>query len=203
MGVREDIWNAVRSIADAMPDAVQTMRHGEEVGVVVQSSSHDFTNAVDYDAPAEAKRFVARTNDFPTLARGAAVTIGYSLCVVVSAKIDPVGASVTIGVSEPFEIVAGIYSGTRREDGAVRSFRHPLDILFTENGGADNYADALAPTYAESYTIAIRREDWPEESAPEVSDNINFAPNGAAVTVKVSTVAQHEGWYVLKCRTKG
>ena len=179
------------------------MRHGEtEQGAVVQSSSRDFAEAVSDAAPAEAARYVANAADFPTLEQGAAVELGESLRVVVSMKTDAVGATVTVGLSAEFEKCPAAYKGTRRENGKARTIQHPLDILLLENGTADNYTDALAPTYATAYTVAVRRTDWPEVSDPEPSDTIEVAPDGHPLTLKVSTVTRHGGWYILKCRTR-
>lgn len=204
MSLREDFRNALGSIAAAVPEAVRTMRHGEtEQGAVVQSSSRDFAEAVSDAAPAEAARYVANAADFPTLEQGAAVELGESLRVVVSMKTDPVGATITVGLSAEFEKCPAAYKGTRRENGKARTIQHPLDILLLENGTADNYTDALAPTYATAYIAAIRRADWPEVSDPEPSDTIEVAPDGHPLTLKVSTVTRHGGWYILKCRTRG
>ena len=203
MGLREDFRNALGSIAAAVPEAVRTMRHGEtEQGAVVQSSSRDFAEAVSDAAPAEAARYVANAADFPTLDEGAAVELDESLRVVVSMKTDPVGATVTIGLSAEFEKCPAAYKGTRRENGKARTIQHPLDILLLENGTADNYSDALAPTYATAYTVAVRRTDWPEVKDPEPSDTIEVAPDGHLLILKVSTVTRHGGWYILKCRTR-
>ena len=203
MGLNEDIRNALGSIAAAVPQAVRTMRHGEtEQGAVVQSSSRDFAEAVSDASPSEAARYVANAADFPTLELGAAVELGESLRVVVSMKSDPVGATFTIGLSAEFEKCPAAYKGTRRENGKARTIQHPLDILLLENGTADNYSDALAPTYATAYTVAVRRTDWPEVSSPEPSDTIEVAPDGHPLIIKVSTVTRHGGWYILKCRTR-
>lgn len=203
MGLREDFRNALGSIAAAVPEAVRTMRHGEtEQGAVVQSSSRDFAEAVSDAAPAEAARYVANAADFPTLDEGAAVELDESLRVVVSMKTDPVGATFTIGLSAEFEKCPAAYKGTRRENGKARTIQHPLDILLLENGTADNFSDALAPTYATAYTIAVRRTDWPEVTDPEPSDTIEVAPDGHLLILKVSTVTRHGGWYILKCRTR-
>ena len=204
MSLREDFRNALGSIAAAVPEAVRTMRHGEtEQGAVVQSSSRDFAEAVSDAAPEEAARYVANAADFPTLEQGAAVELGESLRVVVSMKTDPVGATFTVGLSAEFEKCPAAYKGTRRENGKARTIQHPLDILLLENGTADNYTDALAPTYATAYIAAIRRADWPEVTDPEPSDTIEVAPDGHPLTLKVSTVTRHGGWYILKCRTRG
>ena len=203
MSLREDFRNALGSIAAAVPEAVRTMRHGEtEQGAVVQSSSRDFAEAVSDAAPAEAARYVANAADFPTLELGAAVELGESLRVVVSMKSDPVGATFTIGLSAEFEKCPAAYKGTRRENGKALTIQHPLDILLLENGTADNFSDALAPTYATAYTVAVRRTDWPEVTDPEPSDTIEVAPDGHPLILKVSTVTRHGGWYILKCRTR-
>ena len=203
MGIREDFRSALGSIAAAVPEAVRTMRHGEtEQGAVVQSSSRDFAEALSDAAPAEAARYVANAADFPTLEQGAAVELGGSLRVVVSMKTDAVGATFTVGLSAEFEKCPAAYKGTRREDGKARTIRHPLDVLLLENGTADNYTDALAPTYATAYTIAVRRTDWPEVTDPDPSDTIEVAPDGQPLTLNVSTVTRHGGWYILKCRTR-
>lgn len=203
MGLREDFRNALGSIASAVPEAVRTMRHGEtEQGAVVQSSSRDFAEAVSDTAPAEAARYVANAADFPTLEQGAAVELSGSLRVVVSMKTDPVGATFIVGLSAEFEKCPAAYKGTRRENGKARTIQHPLDILLLENGTADNYTDALAPTYATAYIAAIRRADWPEVIDPEPSDTIEVASDGHPLTLKVSTVTRHGGWYILKCRTR-
>ena len=203
MGLREDFRNALGSIAAAVPEAVRTMRHGEtEQGAVVQSSSRDFAEAVSDAAPAEAAMYVANAADFPTLDEGAAVELDESLRVVVSMKTDPVGATFTIGLSAEFEKCPAAYKGTRRENGKARTIQHPLDILLLENGTADNFSDALAPTYATAYTVAVRLADWSEVSSPEPSDTIEVAPDGHPLILKVSTVTRHGGWYILKCRTR-
>ena len=203
MGLREDFRNALGSIAAAVPEAVRTMRHGEtEQGAVVQSSSRDFAEAVSDASPSEAARYVANAADFPTLELGAAVELGESLRVVVSMKSDPVGATFTIGLSAEFEKCPAAYKGTRRENGKARTIQHPLDILLLENGTADNFSDALAPTYATAYTVAVRLADWPEVSSPEPSDTIEVAPDGHPLILKVTTVTRHGGWYILKCRTR-
>lgn len=204
MGLREDFCNALGAIATAAPEAVRTMRHGEdESGQIVQSSSRDFAEAVSDSGPAEAARFVANAGDFPTLEQGSAVELGDSLRVVVSLKCDAVGATFTIGLSAEFEKCPAAYRGTRRENGRATTIRHPFDILMLENGTADLPTDAYAPTYATAYTVAIRRADWPEVSDPEPSDTIEVAPDGHPLTLKVSTVTRHGGWFILKCRTRG
>ena len=204
MGLREDFRNALGSIAVAIPEAVRTMRHGEwEKGTVVQSSSRDFAEPVSDTAPAEAARYVANAADFPTLDEGAAVELDGTLRVVVSMKQDAVGATFSVGLSAEFEKCPAAYTGTRREAGHVRQIKHPLDVLLLETGTSDAFSESLAPTYARDYAVAIRRTDWPEVTDPEPSDALEVAPGGHPFALKVSTVTRHDGWFILKCRTRG
>ena len=205
MGLREDFRSALGAIATAIPEAVRSMRHGElESGEIVQATSRDFAESVSEIAPGEQARFVANAADFPTLEVGSAVEIeGGSLRAVTSLKYDPVGATLSFGLSAEFEKCPAAYSGTRREAGAVRQIKHPLDVLLLENGQADTFADALAPSYATAYLVAVRLTDWPEVTEPEPSDVLEVAPGGHPFALKVSTVTRHDGWYILKCRTRG
>lgn len=204
MGLREDFRNALGTIAASIPEAAHTMRHGDgERGTVVQSRSRDFAGPVSESSPDEATQIVANAADFPTLDEGAAVELDGTLRVVVSLRKDAVGATFTAGISAEFEKTPATYKGTRREGGKVRSILHPIDALLLESGAADNYSDAIAPTYATAYIVAIRRDDWPEVTDPQPSDTIETAPGGYPVALKVSTVTRHGGWHILKCRTRG
>ena len=149
------------------------------------------------------KTNIANAENFPTLDDGEAVELDGSLRVVTSLKTDPVGATFTVGLSAEFEKTPAAYRGCRRENGSRRDFNHALDVLTLENGTADNFSDALAPTYATAYVVAIRKEDWPEKTNPEPSDTIEIAKDGYAVALKVSTATRHDGWFILKCRTRG
>lgn len=204
MALRDDIRKAIGSIASTLPDATHIMRHGEaEVGQVVQSSSREFASTVTEDAPVVAARFIANAGIFPTMDEGEAVELDGTLRVVVECKADPVGATFTLGLSAPFDKAQLSYTGQRRTDGATRTVIAAINALFLEDGTADTYANAFAPSYARSYTIAIRREDWTETSDPEPSDTLELAPDGiVGITVKVSSVTRHDGWYILKCRAK-
>jgi len=182
----------------------EALRHGERGATVTrvgpaQRGGDEVTEA----GVAENCRVLAYVADFPGLKTGEAVELGETLRVVTSCATGPVNALLTIGLSAEFEKCPAAYKGTRRENGKARTIQHPLDILLLENGTADNYTDALAPTYATAYIAAIRRADWPEVSDPEPSDTIEVAPDGHPLTLKVSTVTRHDGWYILKCRTRG
>lgn len=203
MSLRDDIGNALDSVFSSLPDATHTMRHGERIGNAVQASSRDFSEDIAADDPTVAARYIIKFSQFPELDQGAAVELDGSLRAVVTMKADPLGATCTVGLSAPFEKNPATYNGSRRKDGALRTFSHPIDVLAIENGNAANYSEAFAPTGSISYTVAIRRDDWPEVSEPETADTLSIAPNGGAIKLKVSTVTRNGGWYILKCRTRG
>ena len=196
-----------------IPDCSEVMRHGERTAKVTRVGSPSAGGEpLMGDEPAENCRVLALAADFPELARGEAVELGRTFRVVLSCTADIAGAGYTVGLSDAFEKCPACYTGTRRESGQVRQIKHPLDVLILETGTADNYADALAPTCATAYTVAIRRDDWPETSEPDPSDQLEVCPQagcGAAtgpvrsITLKVSTVSRHDGWYILKCRSRG
>ena len=185
------------------PDCSEVLRHGERTAKVTRiGSPYVGTDPLTGDDVAEAVRVLAFVADFPALCKGEAVELGQTFRVVTSCRMDIAGAGYTVGLSAAFDKCPAAYKGTRRENGKARTIQHPLDILLLENGTADNYTDALAPTYATAYIAAIRRADWPEVSDPEPSDTIEVAPDGHPLTLKVSTVTRHGGWYILKCRTR-
>lgn len=204
MALRDDIRKAIGSIASTLPDATHIMRHGEaEVGQVVQSSSRDCAASVSADAPVESTRVIADASVFPSLDEGEAVELDDALHVVTSCKADPVGATFTLGLSAPFDKAQLSYTGQRRTDGAMRTVIAAINALFLEDGTADTYANAFAPSYATSYTVAIRRDDWTDATDPEPSDVIELATDElVTVRLKVSSVTRHDGWYILKCRAK-
>ena len=182
----------------------EVLHHGEQSATVtrVGLSQKGGDEVTDADFP-ENCRVLANVADFPALQIGEAVELGTSLRVVTSCATGPINTLLTVGLSAAFEKCPAAYTGTRREAGHVRQIKHPLDILLLESGTADLPTDALAPTYATAYIAAIRRADWPEVSDPEPSDTIEVAPDGHPLTLKVSTVTRHGGWYILKCRTRG
>ena len=182
----------------------EVLRHGERAAKVTRvGQSQRGGDEVTEAEVSENCRVLAYVADFPKLKNGEAVELGTTLRVVTSCTTGPINALLTVGLSAAFENCPALYKGTRREDGNVRAIRHTVDLLLLENGVAENYTDAIAPTYATAYIAAIRRDDWPEESAPEVSDTMEVAPGGLPFVLKVSSVTRHDGWYLLKCRTKG
>lgn len=182
-----------------MPDCSVVLRQGEHSATVTRvGTTQRGGDALMGEGINEGVRVLASAADFPGLAKGSAVELGDSFRVVVSASTDPAGAALSISLSAEFENHPATYRGTRREGEKARTFRIPLNVLLLDGGPASNFDDAIAPTCATSYTAAVRRTDWPESSDPELGDVMEVALDGRPVVVKVSAVARHEGWFILK-----
>lgn len=200
----EYIAAAVRNIRDKqMTDCACTLTHGENSAKVTRVGTFKQSgDEMTGDGPTESIRVLALASDFPDIDRGAAVELDDTFRVVTSVSKDPTQTSLSVFMSAPFEKTPATYSGKRRDTGSVRQLWFPVDTLYIENGVADNFTNAVAPTYATGYTLAIRREDWQDATDPEVADAVEIAPNGYAIPLKVSAVTRHDGWYILNCRTR-
>lgn len=207
MGLREDIRTALAGVAVTLPQASFDMRHGEESGFVVQTSSRETVDAVSEDSPTEAVRFIATASDFPTLDKGEVVEIGSDYHLVVSTKIDPLGASLSFGASKALNKIVATYSGKRNEGGNIRKIKAPIEILVSQVEGLPGiYGEAAAPSYEQSYIVCIAKDNWLELSAPQISDALEFldpAKPFEIVYLRVSSVVEHSGWWMLKARPRG
>lgn len=187
-----------------LPDCSEVLRHGERTAKVTRIGSPYVGNdPLTGDDVAEAVRVLAFVADFPALCKGEAVELGQTFRVVTSCRMDIAGAGYTVGLSAEFEKCPAAYSGSRRENGRVRQFRHPLDVLLLETGRDASYIDGIAPAMETSYTVAVRRADWPEATGPDPSDAFEVAPGGIPFTLRVASATRHDGWYIIKCRTRG
>ena len=189
-------------------DCSETMRWGERIGTVsrVGSPRRGEDAVLDSDIPEEC-RVLAPAVPFCGLARGDAVELGDTFRVVTSAT-DNITRSAffTVGLSAAFDICRAAYTGTRRESGRVRTVRMPLDVLALESGGMYESLDSVAPAAETTWTVAIRRADWPETTDPQISDSLSLGRDGQTasnLSLAVAAVSRHDGWYILKCRTRG
>lgn len=204
MDFREEIADALAAVAGAFPGASLGMRLGDgPFAPAVRCSSSESGDAVTEDAPAEEFRLACSAADFPGIGAGdpAELSDG-TLRAVTSVRRDPAGASLSVGVSRPFEPQAAAYSGTRRAGASARTLRLPVNALFLETGVSDAAPGAPSPSYAATFLAAIRREDWRDESGPAPSDTLDLARGGRRLRLKVSSAARKPGWYILKCREK-
>ena len=200
---RQYIASALANLTRSLP-AVK-MRCGDDVGEVVQTSSLEDVESVAEDSPNEAARYLAPASSFPTLAKGSFVEIGSSYRLVISLKTDLVGASKNFGVSKPFDDLVATYSGKRRESGQVRQIKNPVQILALLTSTADEYSD-VAVSREETWSVCIAGPSWLELSDPQIGDTLEFIhpqKEYETVTLKVSAVTKHNGWWMLKARTRG
>lgn len=189
----ETIEAALSSLASSLPDAAQGMRHGEAVGTVLASSSRELTgDTVAADAPQEMRRYIGTRSAFPALCKGSTVEIGGTWHLVTSCRTDPVGASLSFGVSAPLDEVAAIY----RRPGT--SIRQTLRVLAVESEVLDVWSDSLAPTSCRAWFVALSAEHWLETTEPQVGDEATIVGR----VLRVAAVAKHEGCWLLTCRAR-
>lgn len=184
---------ALSSLASSLPDAAQGMRHGEAVGTVLASSSRELTgDTVAADAPQEMRRYIGTRSAFPALCKGSTVEIGGAWHLVTSCRTDPVGASLSFGVSAPLDEVAAIY----RRPGT--SIRQTLRVLAVESEVLDVWSDSLAPTSCRAWFVALSAEHWLETTEPHVGDEATIDGR----VLRVAAVAKHDGCWLLICRAR-
>lgn len=98
------------------------------------------------------------------------------------------------------------WTGRRRNaDGSVRQLSMPVRCIAREGAAQDIYADAVAPSGEHSWTLRIHVDDWLDATAPQVDDEVRFAPYNAAVeTFRVSDVASNQqvGYWTVVVRTR-
>jgi hypothetical protein len=201
------VENALKALATSLPGVAREMRHDEESGSVLQTSSVESTDSVSEDSPTEAVRFIATASDFPTLAKGDVVEIGNDYHLVVSTKIDPLGASLSFSASKSLNKIVATYSGKRNEGGIIRKITNPVETLVSQVEGLPGiYGEAAAPSYAQGYIVCIAKDSWLELSAPQISDALEFLhPDKPFETLhlRVASVVEHSGWWMLKARPRG
>lgn len=209
MGIREDIRDALGSIAAAIPESVRIMRHGElECGAVVQTSSRDFADELATDGPTEAARFRASVAGFPTLERGAAVELDGTVRVVTSLAEDPVGATLSFGLSAEFEKCPAAWSGRRAAtaSSAARAIGFTLDALALEDQDVPSApADSVGLSDGRTWTVCVRAADWPEVEPPQIGDEIRFRDpkDGRELRLRAASVSRGGGWWTIRARPRG
>lgn len=201
----EFIAAAVRGVRDnLMSDCSRTLAHGCEVGrVTLATTMSRGEDAVSESGVTESMRVLALAADFPDITKGDPAKLDGTLRAVTSVRLDPSRTMQYVGLSAPFKAYSAVYTGTRRGAGGAGDIQHNASILVLDAGNATDYPDAIAPTYERRFLVAIRAADWTYPTTPEVSDNINAAIEGKPLTLKVSVVTRHVGWFILQCRARG
>lgn len=178
-----------------------TLTNGEEEGDAIACSSIErAAETVTESGAAEIMRVVAAAHLFPTLEVGCAVGLNDTRRIVTSAKTDPAGASLTVGLSERMEAIEGSYEGTRRERGLEYSIGGPVKLLVLDNGPVTDVLEGYAPINANSWTLAIASEDWGEVKPPDVGDEIRFWKDGPVLT-RVTRVLRRPHYWVVNARS--
>ncbi len=193
----EAISAAIESLAASLPDASLRMRHGEAEGIVLSASSLDLTDeTVSADAPQEMRRVIGRRCDFPSLARGGMVELADEWRIVTSARTDPVGASLTVGLSAAFGRFCAAFARKGRP--------FPVPVLALEDAALPSaYADAAAPASGQSWTVCVPASEWPEPAPPQRGDEIRLDAPSGEVRLKVASAVRSGAWWTLRARPRG
>ncbi len=201
----EYIAAAAARVRDSlMSDCSLALAHGDRTATVTRVTTLSRgADAVSDSGVSESIRVLALASDLPDIAQGDPAELDDTFRCVTSVRLDPSRTMQYIGLSSPFDEVQATYGGTRRGTSAAYEINPTLPVLLHDDGNADDYSGALAPTYARRFTAAIRATDWTYDDPPEPSDTIDAIYHGEAVALKVSTVTPHAGWYILQCRTRG
>ena len=192
-----------------MPDCSETLRHGERSATVTRvgsiSRGEDALTGSDVN---EGVRVLASASDFPTLERGEAVELGGSLRVVTSLRSDPVGASLSVGLSAAFGECPAAFSGRRASasSSSARTIAFTLDALALEDAAAPSApGDPLGPSGGRTWTVCVRAADWPETEPPQTGDEIRIvAPgDGRELRLRAASVSRGGGWWTIRARPRG
>ena len=118
-------------------------------------------------------------------------------------------------VGDAFDAISGAipevartvaWSGNRRKaDGSARLLSFPVKVIATEVDALSAYADAVAPSSGQAWTLRFLAADWPDETAPHVSDEVRFpAGLGMSGVFNVSAVTSKEqfGYWTVTIRPR-
>lgn len=102
----------------------------------------------------------------------------------------------------PFYDATAIVSGKRRETGAsaARDLSHTVPCCVLGGDLVDVSNNAGAPAIERSYTVMLRRADWPDHMPPQPGDALSI--DGYPVMRASSVLPASAGWS-LSCRSKG
>lgn len=193
------IESAIASLSASLPDASMLMRHGEAEGTVLSSSSRDLSgDTVSTDAPEEWRRVIGRRRDFPELCKGCAVVLGGKWHLVTSCRTDPVGASLSVGLSAELDEIVAAY---RRPGTGIRQ---PLKVLAVQNAALPpEFTEAAAPIVAQSWSVCVPEVHWLENTPPQTGDEITLPVEVGGAVLRVASATHHDGFWMLVARPRG
>lgn len=187
------IQSALDTLAASLPDAALRMSHKDEAGTALAVSSVDMSqDPVTSDAPVETRRVTVPRCAFPTLGKGATVLMGDRWYLVTSCRLDPVGASMSCGLSAPLDAMVADY---RR---AGTDIRQPVNMLAVESDVLDAWSDNIAPTTCRAWFCVISAEHWLDVTEPQVGDELVFDGR----RLRVAQAAKRDGYFHLTCRAR-
>lgn len=176
-----------------MPDCSETLCHGERSAKVTRVGSvARGEDALNESEVAEGVRVLASADDFPTLSKGHLVSLEGSWRFVISARTDPAGATLSLGLSAALELVKAAY----RRPGT--QIRQTVNVLAVESDVLEPTGDALAPTASRRWFVAVAEEAWYEPTGPQVGDELTLD----AAVMRVSAVGKGSGHWLLTCRAR-
>ena len=176
-----------------MPDCSETLRQGERSAMVtrVGTASRGEDALTDSDV-IEGVRVLALAADFPDISKGRLVSLADKWRIVTSARTDPAGATLSLGLSAPLDDMLAAY----RRPGT--QIRQPLHVLAVESDVLEAWADNLAPTASRAWFVAFAATDWLETTDPRIGDELTL--DGS--TMRVAAVSKHDGYWLLTCRSR-
>lgn len=185
---------AIAALHQSIPSASHQMRHGNYVGRVLAVSGVELTGeTLTADYPQEVCRVTGVVSEFPDITRGSTVEMDGKMHIVTSARKDPVGASVVMGLSSSMAEIVASYT---RASTPIWQGAH---LLAVESDILDVAGENYAPTTARAWFVCISADEWYEtKSEPQIGDTIKW--DGGHV--RVASVAKHDGLYILTCRSR-
>lgn len=176
-----------------MPDCSETLRQGERSATVtrVGTTSRGEEALTDSDV-VEGVRVLALAADFPDISKGRLVSLSGTWRIVTAARTDPACATLSLGLSAPLDEMTAAY----RRPGT--QIRQPLHVLAVESDVLEAWADNLAPTASRGWFVAFASTDWLETTDPRIGDELTLD----AATMRVASVAKHDGYWLLTCRSR-
>lgn len=91
-----------------------------------------------------------------------------------------------------------IFTGKRRETGAstAREMRLAVPCDFIGGSQADATTGAVAQSASRSYTVIVRRCDWPDHHPPASGDSVEI---GALPKLRVVSWSEIDGDFFIRC----
>lgn len=185
---------AISALHQSIPSASHQMCHGSYVGRVLATSGIEITGeTITAEYPQEVRRLTGMCSEFPLLTRGSTIELDERKHIVTSVRKDPIGASISFGLSSPMDEIVATYT---RAGTAIWSAAH---LLAVESEVLDVAGENFAPTTTRAWFICISADEWYEQaSEPQIGDTIKWVSGH----VRVASVAKHDGLYVLTCRAR-